>query len=275
MGQWDIKRRLKRYAAACEKVAPEEKEYRIREILQAGIEQKNMSDGAIRQTAGPVPIRRTRGSLLDFIVEQIGYLGRYCLFWQAVWIAVFYYMVRCGVLHLFERDNENAVLTAISILPPLLVLLTVEEVTKVYQRSMLEIEYATKYSLRSVVMIRMLVLCVVHSLILMICIARLSSDAGAEMGRLLVYGFTPMTIVAALLFKIMQYWQGELLRVSVTGLYVVAAGLIIAGNAGYFNWYHPAYFKVWCIVCAIGIVYGVRQLICLNRKLASYEAIVQ
>lgn len=260
MGQREIKKKLKRYAATCEKLVPEEKEYRIREIMR---------------TDAAVPILRTRGTLWNFVLEQLGYLGRYCLIWQAVWIVLFCYMMRHGAAQIFGRNSGNEALMAVSILPPLLILLTVEEVTKVYQRSMLEIEYATKYSLRSAVMLRMLVLCIVHSVILLLCIVCLHSGTEMGLGRLLVYGFTPMTITASVVFKIMQYWQGELLRMASAGLYAVAIGLIIAGNAGYFDWYQPAYFKVWCIVCAVGIVCGGRQLMYLNRKLASYEAIVR
>ncbi len=275
MGQRKMKKRLKRYAAACEKIVPVEKEQRIQEILQAGRQQENMAGGSFRQVADSAFGYRARGTVWSFLLEQVGYLGRYCLVWQAAWLALFYYMVRHGVAQLFGKDNGNALLVVVSILPPLLILLTVEEVTKVYQRSMLEIEYATKYSLRSAVMIRMSVLCVIHSFILMICIVCLHFSTEAELGRLFVYGFTPMTMATALLFKMMQHWQGEFLLRASVGVYVLMAGLAFVGSSGYVNCYQPAYFKIWCIVCAIGIVSVVRQMIRLNRKLESYEAVVQ
>lgn len=263
MGQQEIEKRLKEYAAACEKIRPENKERRIQELLQ-------------RRSSEEMPrTSRTRGTLWNFIWEQIGYLGRYCLIWQAVWIAAFWYMLRYGALFLPGESHENAVLTVISLLPPLLILVTVEEVTKIYQRSMLEIEYTTKYSLRSAVMIRMLVLCTVHLLLLLICILCLHMRMESDMGQLLVYGFTPMIIMTAALAKLMQHCQGELLRGAVVGVYLFMAALVMIGNTKYVNWYQPACFRAWCVVCAAGIVMAVRQFVRLNGKLSSYEAIIQ
>lgn len=268
MEQREIKRKLKQYAAAGKKIVPAEKESRIQELLQT-------EDALqIKNPAGD-SMSRTRGNLWNFICEQIGYLGKYCLVWQAVWIALFWYMMQYGVEQFFGGKNENEILAAISLLPPLLVLLTVEEVTKVYQRSMLEIEYATKYSLRSAVMIRMAVLCVMHFLMLVICIICLHSRMESNIGILLVYGFTPMLLVTGILLKLMQYYQGDLLRSAAVAIYVLTAALSIVGNTGYFRWYQPAYFKVWCVVCAVSIVFGIQQFVRLNGKLASYEQIVQ
>lgn len=268
MEQREIKRKLKQYAAECKKIVPVEKELQIQKLLQI--------ENSLRIKDLTVDsISRTRGNLWNYVWEQIGYLGKYCLIWQTVWIALFWYMMRYGALQFFGENNENEVLVTISILSPILVLLTAEEVTKVYQRSMLEIEYATKYSLRSAVMIRMAALCVVHSLLLMICIICLHSRMESNLGRLLVYGFTPMLLVTGIVLKLMQYYQGDLLRSAAVGIYMLVAALAVIGNTGYIGWYQPDYFKVWCAVCAAGIVFSIRQFVRLSSKLASYEQIVQ
>ncbi len=269
MGRREIEKRLQQYAAACEKIVPENKESKIRELMQTGITFSPVTD------FGKTGIVRTRGTLWNFIWEQIGYLGRYCLIWQAVWIGVFWYMMRHGAHFLFGAGNENAVLAAISLLPPLLVLLTVEEVTRIYQRSMLEIEYATKYSLRSAVMVRMLVLSAAHSFLLLACMIFLHVRVESDMGQLLVYGFTPMVIMTAVMVKLMQRCQGELLRGMTVGAYLSVAVFLMLGSRQYFDWYQPAYFRAWCIACAAGIVMAVRQFICLNGKLLSCEVIMQ
>ena len=90
MGRREIEKRLQQYAAACEKIVPENKESKIRELMQTGITFSPVAD------FGKTGIVRTRGTLWNFIWEQIGYLGRYCLIWQAVWIGVFWYMMRHG-----------------------------------------------------------------------------------------------------------------------------------------------------------------------------------
>lgn len=250
-----IEKRLRRYAAACEQILPEDKETRIKELLQIA------------------PAPRTRGTLWNFILEQIGYLSRYCLIWQALWIALFGYLMRQRVPRFFGAEEGNETLVLISLLPPILVLLTVEEITKVYQRSMLEIEYATKYSLQGVVMTRMSVLCVFHSFILAVCILLFGARLDSEMGRLLVYGFTPMILVTGGLLKLMQHCQGELLRNAAVAVYAVTAVFAIIGNTRYFDCFQPDYFKIWCIVCIGGIAFGIWQFVCLNKKLSGFEQI--
>lgn len=246
MKEREMEKRLRQYAAACEAIVPAEKEIRIQELLQIK------------------PMPRTRGSLWDFVLEQIGYLGRYCLIWQALWIVVFWALMRNGM----ER-----LMVVYSLFPPLLLLLTVEEITKVYQRSMLEIEYATKYSLQGVIMTRMSVLCVFHSVILCACILLLHARLESGAGQLLVYGFTPMIVMTGILLKFMQHFQGELLRVAVCGVYAAAVALALLGNSKVFGWYLPDYFKVWCIVCVAGLVFGIWQFVCLYHKLSGFEQI--
>lgn len=276
MEQRKIKKRLRQYAAACKAIAPTEKEVGIQRLLQIEVHEGKERKSFWQKTdLDAVSVSCTRGTLWTFILEQIGYLGRYCLFWQAAWIFFFCYMMRGGMAQFIGAAKENEVLVAISILPPLLVLITVEEVTKIYQRSMLEIEYATKYSLRNAVMIRMSVLCVMHFLMLTICVICMHSKLESNMGKLLVYGLTPMVLVTGILLKLMQYYQGDLLRSAAVGVYLLTAALAIAGNTEYFGWYQPVYFKVWCVVCIVGIAFGVRQFMSLNKKLQNYEQIVQ
>lgn len=252
MKEREMEKRLRQYAAACESIVPAEKEIRIQELLQIK------------------PMSRTRGSLWDFVLEQIGYLGKYCLIWQALWIVLFWYMMQNGIS---EFLGGNGILAAISLLPPILVLLTVEEITKVYQRSMLEIEYATKYSLQGVIMTRMSVLCAFHAVILCVCVLILRARLDSGLGQLLVYGFTPMILMTGVLLKLMQHCQGELLRGAVCGFYGLAIALALVGNSRYFGWFQPDYFGVWCIVCIAGIAFGIWQFVCLHHKLAGFEQI--
>ncbi len=256
MKQREIKKRLKKYAAACEGILPEKKEERIQALLQLE------------------PKQRTRGTLWDFVWEQIGYLARYCLIWQALWAVVFWYLMRYGVTDLWGMEDGNGVLVMVSLLPPILVLLTVEEITKVYHRSMLEIEYAAKYSLRGAVMTRMSVLCIFHFLIIMGCILLLQARLDSGICRLLVYGFTPMIIMTGMLLKLMQHCQGDALRNAVIGIYVLAVLFAAVGNTRYFGWYRPVYFKVWCGACFGGILFEILQFVRLNKRLERVEQII-
>lgn len=258
----DIEAKMRQYAAACGQFLTEmeelgEKEARIKALLQI------------------TPLPRTRGKRWNFVLEQVGYLGRYCLVWQALWAAFFVYFMHHGIPYMGIENSRNEVLVLVSLLPPLLVLLTVEEITKVYQRSMLEIEYATRYSLQNVVLVRMLVLSVSHAIILAAAIAGVHAGVDSDIGTLLVYGFTPMILVTGILMKLMQFCHGEQLRSAGIGVCVLTVVSAITGNTKYIGWYQPVYFKVWCVVFAFGILFVIWQFCCLRRKLVRFEQIAK
>ena len=148
MGQREIEKRLKQYGALSKKLVSREKESRMKTLL----EMESHRQGSHRQGS------HRQGSLGSFIWEQVGYLERYCLFWQALWLAVFLLVMKFGIGQYDWAGQAEGVLAALSLLTPILVLITARAAAKVYQKTMLEIEYTTKYSLQSVVMIRMLTL---------------------------------------------------------------------------------------------------------------------
>lgn len=252
----DVETKMRQYAAACMRLSEE--------MEESGKKERQIR--ALMQIALPP---RTRGNSWDFALDQIGYLGRYCLVWQVLWVLLFWYLIHHGIPYLGAGERENEILILVSLLPPLLTLLTVEEVTKVYQRSMLEIEYTTKYSLQSVVLVRMLAMSVFHAGIVAIVIFGIHAEADSEIGTLLVYGFTPMILVTGILTKCMQCCHGEQLRSAGIGVYALTVVLVVAGNTKYCGWYQPAYRKAWCAVCGAGIIFAVWQFGCLRRKLSS------
>lgn len=272
MGQRNIRKKIRRYVQASKSIAPENKEARMRELLLAASLGKEHGKETVLSKERMADC--TRGTVYQFILEQTGYVGRYCLVWQALWIGIFFWMMHAGMPAYIAGGERNGILVVLSLLSPLLVLFTVEEITKVYQKSMLEIEYATKYSLRSVVMSRMVILCTAHSVVLAVCTACLPVQEAFGALHLLVYGFTPMVLMTGILMKLMQYFHGKMLRSAAVGVYVLMVILAIVGSREYFGWYQPSCFKIWCLACGIGIVFGMRQFVYLHKKLSSFEQIV-
>nr|MDE6621564.1 hypothetical protein [Lachnospiraceae bacterium] len=174
-----------------------------------------------------------------------------------------------------SQESENEILMLISLLPPLLALITVEEITKVYQRSMLEIEYATKYSLQNVVLVRMMVLSEFHCILLAVMLVSIRTKTDSGIGTLFVYGFTPMILMTGILMKLMQCCHGERLRSAGIGVYVLVVVVTIAGNTNYLGWFHPDCFHAWCVVCGVSILFAIWQFDCLRRKLVCFEQIVK
>ncbi|MCM1182378.1 MAG: hypothetical protein NC337_03275 [Roseburia sp.] len=252
MGRRETERRLRQYAADCERLVPRGRERKITELSARAV-------------------LRTRGSLWSFVLEQTGYLGRYCLIWQALWLALFRLLLRYFIPQLGGDESEKRLLIMVSLLPPLLVLLTVEEITKIYQKSMLEIEYATKYSLRSVVLVRMSALCAFHAALLAGSILLLHTRLDSGTAQLLVYGFTPMIGMTGALLKLMQHYKGELLRGAAAGVYGLVLVLALVGGTERFGWYRPMYFRGWCMVGLAGLVFAGWQFVRLSAKLSDFE----
>lgn len=258
----NVETKLRQYAAICA-------------CLPAEMEKSGKKEENIKALLQIAPVPQKRGRWWNFVLEQIGYMGRYCLVWQAAWVALFWYLMHHGIPYMGIGESENEVLVLISLLPPILALLMVEAVTKVYQRSMLEIEYTTKYSLQSVVLVRMLALGVFHAVLLAAVILSIRAGTDSDIGTLLVYGFTPMILVTGILLKLMQCCQGETLRSAGIGVYALIAALVLAGNTKYFRWFQPVHFRTWCAVCGVGIGFAVWQFVCLQRKLFSFEQFVK
>lgn len=264
----EIELRLKQYAVSCRRLLTDEAGQE--KALEQTRKERNISE-LLRVK----PLPRTRGNLWDFVLEQMGYLGRYCLIWQAAWAALFYFMMHYGGQYLYLGSSGNEFLVLLSLLPPLLVLVTIEEITKIYQRSMLEIEHVTKYSLRNVVLIRMLILGVVHSVFLTVGIIHLHGGIDSDIRKLLVYGFTPMIIMTGALMKLMEYLQGEKLMAAGIALYAAIVIIAVVGNSRRFEWYHPYHFHIWCMACVVSLFFAVSQFFFLGRKLSRIEQIVQ
>ena len=247
----EMEKRLKNYSNSCQKIMPNQKEETIAMILKSHM------------------IQRTRGNVWSFFCEQIGYLFRCCFLWQMLWAGVFYGFIK------YSAYGNGELLVLLSALPAILTLITVEEITKVYQKSMLEIEYATKYSLQSAVIVRMFVLCVIHSILLTVGIISVRAQFDSGLTKLLVYGFTPMILMTGILIKAMKYFKGEKLRLASIGIY---AGMIIfcfVGNMEQFGIYRWDYFKLWEIACVAGSAFFVYQMFRLRSELGNFEQLIQ
>lgn len=252
MTQKEMEKKLRRCALSCRKIPEDAKEANIQKLLQL------------------TPIPRTRGTLWDFVLEQVGYLGRYCLLWQLLWLALFCWLMEQNILPLGKK-NGSEIFVLLSLLPPVLVLLTVGEITKVYQRSMLEIEQVTKYSLEKVVVIRMLILCIFHSLILFFAILYLRGRSDSHLEKLFIYGFTPMILMTGILLWLMKNFQGEQLKVWALSLYGVILAFALLENTRHFDLYNPSYFNLWCLLFWAGIPFLICQFTALRKKLSNLE----
>lgn len=252
MKEQDVIRGLKTVAKEMPVISEEKKNAVIAELVQ-----KEM------------PIRK-KSTFGEFVLAQIGFVNKMVWFWQGVWILLFAYAVWRGKL--FHVSNES--LCLLSMAPPLLLLLTVEEVAKIYNRSMLEIEAATKFSLKKVVLTRMLTVSVVNGVLLLGGMVYAGTRMELEWAKVLVYCLTPLVLMTALLLKMMTRWNGEQLRYGAVVLYLCLAFVILIGRMERVNFYRQELFGMWLLLLIGGGLAAVYQGHRLGKYLEHCEPIV-
>ena len=245
----EIERQLHR--AAKQKVTLEEdkKQENIRRIVEMDL-----------------PVSKN-GTIKDFFKSQICFLNKTVVFWQILWIICFSYLLKNR--ELFPVNHE--VLSLVSMIPPLLLLLTVEEITRVYQRSMLEIEYATKYSLKKVVMVRLLILSVMNGLVLLFGAFVAKKELQITLIDIILYGMTPMIWMTSFILLFMKKWMGEQLKYASISCYVICFLMLMIGGRKRVSIYAEVYRNVWVLLLVIGVVALVYQVMKLHRHLSKFE----
>lgn len=252
-GKREIERQL--YSVAKEKIRLEEEK-----------KQKNIQ----RIVEMELPVSKN-GTIKDFICSQISFLNKTVVFWQVAWMIAFFYLLEKG--ELFHVNHEMFWL--VSMAPPLLLLLTVEEVTRVYQRSMLEIEYATKYSLKKVVMIRLLILSIANGLVILVGVLVAKNQLQLTLADILLYGITPLIWMACVILMLMKKWMGEQLKYAAVGCYGVFALVIAVSRIKRFYIYAEAYREVWMLLLVCGVIGLVYQVKGLQNHLNRFERMME
>ncbi|MCM1044979.1 MAG: hypothetical protein NC417_05680 [Candidatus Gastranaerophilales bacterium] len=209
-----------------------------------------------------VPVRK-RGSFGAFVWSQIYFMDRMVLFWQGLWLLLFFLLTGQGESSLLT----DKILCILSMAPPLLLLLTVEEVSRVYNKSMLEIEYATKYSLKKAVMVRMLLLSLLNGVFLAVGILYAKGRIGLTLSEALAYGLTPLLLMTCLLLMFMQRWRGDKLKYAGISVYVLISVFVLVGQSGRWNIYSEDLLGIWLSVLAVSAVAVVYEWRRLMRRL--------
>ncbi len=252
MTDQEIIRRLKQASKIDSKLEEEKKEEQIGKLLFKQVPAK------------------TRGSFSAFIWSQIGFMDKKVLLGQGLWILFFLYMMWSGnVIHI-----ANETLYVLSMAPPILLLLTVEEIAKIYNKSMIEIEYATKYSIRRLVLVRLLLLSLVNGVLLLCGLVFVKRQIQLELIEILVYGLTPLTIMTLMSLKLMEKWKGEQLKYMSITLYAILSFIVLLGGNEYINIYTQEAFCLWVITLLFGIAATIYQANRLVRHLDKFEILM-
>lgn len=204
----------------------------------------------------------------EFALGQIGMMGKYCLIWYVAWLTVFVWCMTGRGFEILGNRQEKILL---SILPPLLLMLTAGDISRVFYKSMPELEKTTKYSLEQIVMLRLLTISISHGLLVFVGILITGKYVSLDLMELLIYGYTPMILATAFLLGLMRYLKGENLRFAGAAIVVgmvffvafVGRGLLIGTEV--VDIYAPRLLPVWKTAAAVGVIICVLE-ICILRK---------
>ena len=212
---------------------------------------------------------KKRSGIGEFIITQIRFTNKLDFMWQGVWI-----LFLCLILNRQWINIENDILFILSMAPPLLLLLTIEDVSRVYNKSVLEIEYVTKYSLHKVVLVRMLFLSSINGLLIFLGIIFAKHQMSLPLLETLVYSLTPLLLMNCLLLKMMEMWKGEQLKFASVVLYVFFLLVLLIGRTKYNGIYRPDVFGIWLLLFVIGITATVYQMNRLMKYLKNFETMM-
>lgn len=214
-------------------------------------------------------------SFPDFVLGQIGIVGTYGCLFEIIWLSAFLLIFFTdGLWGMFGRTESLALISAS---PSVLILLTAEDLSRIFHRSMMEIEKTTKYSLQQIAMMRLHIYGIMHGVAVLAGILAVSGNLERGLVELAVYGYTPFILASALLYELARRFKGENLMIAggaiCTGIFFLLAIVIRPEEPGMnrLDIYSVANFDIWKMLFVAAIAIYVFEIIVMRKELKHYE----
>ena len=192
-------------------------------------------------------------SLMQFILSQAGYIGK------LTWLG-FAAVTVCAVASPFTISNSA--LWFVSSLMPILALLLVSESARSERYKMAELEAVTRFSLRSVVLARLVILGGISLIMLLICAPTVMFFCDYPMVFSGLFVVTPFFLTSAVGLLTVRKIKGQAAIYSVTAeAFFISILVLIARNSPE-RYMNPGAIKVFMIVAAVSLVITLLEGIC-------------
>lgn len=185
-------------------------------------------------------------NLFPLAVMQIRYISKW------VWIVSALF---CGFTYASIQVMETRYVSMIFALIPFLVMVSITESMRSYRYGMEELESSARFSLKSIVMVRMLILGIAN-LIVLIAIMKILS------GKLefhILHIFASYFMTASGGFYIVRKIRGNESTFFCFTLAMVVSVLQILLPWQFTEIYLPIYTPLWFVVCAMGMIITIRE----------------
>ena len=204
-----------------------------------------------------------------FARGQIGMIGKYSLLWYVIWLVLFVWGLNGDGMNVLGGHRNEILL---SVMPPFLLLLTAQDISRLFSDSMVELEKTTKFTPEHVVMVHFLSMSATHVLLLLMGIVLVENSLASGFMEILLYGYTPLILTTAVFLEITRRLRGDNLRLAgVTVVAGVICLLVFMGTKGVtlfrtVDIYSPDMLTVWKAALAVGTVFCVLEILWVLRK---------
>ncbi|WP_035292920.1 hypothetical protein [Clostridium sp. KNHs214] len=217
-------------------------------------------------------VPKFRMSNKQFILYQIGFIRKRTWIFQTLILGliclVFY---NSGIW----RSVDFRTFSVISILSPLLLIINIDEISRVYNKSMLEIEFSTKNSLKKVLAARMLILGITDCVALIIIMVFQGKLVNVSMLRVIMYTLVPFNLVCTGCIQIMKYFKGKELNYACVTYSVLLMAILFWGKLSDLGIYENKYVSSWILIYAITIVIFVFEVKKMWKRLDLFDDVVK
>lgn len=207
----------------------------------------------------------------DFFISQIGFIRK------RTWIMQFLILCTICILLFSTSTDSNSfynTLSLISIASPLFVLTNIEELTKVYNSSILEIEFSTKNTLHKIIATRMLIFGISDLLFMIIILVSAKQIIDVNILYIIIYTLVPFNLMCIGCMEIINRNKGKHTNYYCM-IYGISLVLLIVTLSNFRdNLYQFEAINQWLIVflvTAITLIYEIRKT---WRHLCSFENII-
>lgn len=204
-----------------------------------------------------MPYQMTDG---QFILGQLGFIKPYIWFGQ---IAILF-VALIAILY-FGKELPYTSYTQLSLLSamtPLFLIFQIEELAKIYNRSMLEIEMATKYSLKKLVLSRLCILGITDLAVLGVWIFFLNCYLKENLFGILLYTLVPFNITVAGMLYLKYSGKGMYAYQALSYTVFVCVCFIVIPHERPLI-YNSRYLDIWMLMYVLslfGLVKNIKEL---------------
>ena len=230
-------------------------------------------EGRIKKIMAYYKPERLRRRNLGFLWDQLGFIKKrtWCL--QLLLFALIAGNFCTAELHGGSFYGEKGIFQGAALLSPLLIIISIGEIARIYNKSMLEIEYATRYSLEKVIMTRLSILGAADCLLLFLLVLFIKSNFAVSGIRLLLYGFVPFLWMSVCCLKSMEYLNGSRWMYFCLGLAALSILFLGSGRLPFLALFEERFRVIWeaaGVVLAAAFIYEGRRL---KKQLLQFEKV--